>query len=52
MPNNQVAARMYISTRTIAHHLCQVFRKLSITSRAELARVVIEPGADCASQRN
>ena len=31
--NNQVAARMYISTHTVAHHLRQVFRELSITSR-------------------
>jgi len=40
--NNQVAARMYISTHTVAHHLRQAFRKLSITSRVELARIVIE----------
>ena len=40
--NNQVAARMYISTHTVAHHLRQVFRKLSITSRVELIRIVIE----------
>jgi DNA-binding NarL/FixJ family response regulator len=31
--NNQVAARMYILTHTVAHHLRQVFRELSITSR-------------------
>jgi DNA-binding NarL/FixJ family response regulator len=31
--NNQVAARMHISTHTVAHHLRQAFRKLSITSR-------------------
>jgi DNA-binding CsgD family transcriptional regulator len=40
--NNQVAARMYISTHTVAHHLRQAFRKLSITSRVELTRIVIE----------
>ena len=34
--NNQVAARMYISTHTVAHHLRQAFRKLSIASRVEL----------------
>jgi DNA-binding CsgD family transcriptional regulator len=43
--NNQVAARMYISTHTVAHHLRQAFRKLSITSRVELARIVIEQAA-------
>ena len=42
LSNHQVAARMYISTHTVAHHLRQAFRKLSITSRVELARIVIE----------
>jgi DNA-binding CsgD family transcriptional regulator len=44
--NNQVAARMYISTHTVAHHLRQAFRKLSIASRYELTRIVIEQAAD------
>jgi DNA-binding CsgD family transcriptional regulator len=50
--NGQVAARMYISTHTVAHHLRQAFRKLSIASRVELTRIVIEqagparPGPD------
>jgi DNA-binding NarL/FixJ family response regulator len=39
--NNQVAARMYISTHTVAHHLRQTFRKLAIASRVELTRIVI-----------
>jgi DNA-binding NarL/FixJ family response regulator len=43
--NNQVAARMYISTHTVAHHLRQAFRKLQIASRVELARIVIEEGS-------
>jgi DNA-binding CsgD family transcriptional regulator len=43
--NKQVAARMYISTHTVAHHLRQAFRKLSITSRVELARIVLEQAA-------
>ncbi len=47
--NNQVAARMYISTHTVAHHLRQAFRKLSITSRVELTRIVIEQAAGGAS---
>ena len=49
--NNEVAARMFISKHTVAHHLRQTFRKLSITSRVELARIVIEQAAD-ASQGN
>jgi DNA-binding CsgD family transcriptional regulator len=44
--NKQVAARMYISPHTVAHHLRQAFRKLSIASRVELARIVIERAAD------
>jgi len=40
--NNQVAARMYISTHTVAHHLRHAFRKLHIASRVELTRIVIE----------
>ena len=50
--NNQVAARMYISTHTAAHHLRQAFRKLGITLRVELARVAIEHAADSAALRN
>ena len=45
--NNQVAARMYISTHTVAHYLRQAFRKLSIASRVELTRIVIERAAGC-----
>jgi DNA-binding CsgD family transcriptional regulator len=44
--NSQVAARMYLSPHTVAHHLRQAFRKLSITSRYELTRIVIEHAAD------
>ena len=44
--NGQVAGRMYISTHTVAHHLRQAFRKLSIASRVELTRIVIERAAD------
>ena len=43
--NKQVAARMYISTHTVAHHLRQAFRKLHIASRYELTRIVIEQAA-------
>jgi DNA-binding CsgD family transcriptional regulator/tetratricopeptide (TPR) repeat protein len=50
--NNQVAARMYVSTHTVAHHLRQAFRKLSITSRVELTRIVIEQAAHDKPLRN
>jgi len=44
--NKQVAARMYISSHTVAHHLRQAFRKLTITSRYELTRIVLEQAAE------
>jgi DNA-binding CsgD family transcriptional regulator len=46
LTNNQIGARIYISTHTVAHHLRQAFRKLGIASRVELARIVIEQTAD------
>jgi DNA-binding CsgD family transcriptional regulator len=45
LTNQQVADQMFISTHTVAFHLRQVFRKLSIRSRVELARAALErPG--------
>ena len=40
--NRQVASQMYVSVHTVAFYLRQVFRKLEIGSRVELARIVIE----------
>jgi ATP/maltotriose-dependent transcriptional regulator MalT len=40
LTNHQVASRMYVSVHTVAFHLKQVFRKLGIGSRVELARMV------------
>ena len=40
--NRQVAERMYISVHTVAFHLRQIFRKLDIGSRVELARIVMQ----------
>jgi DNA-binding CsgD family transcriptional regulator len=40
--NQQVADQMYISVHTIAFHLRQIFRKLNISSRVELTRIVLE----------
>jgi DNA-binding CsgD family transcriptional regulator len=37
---------MYISSHTVAHHLHQAYRKLTITSRVELTRIVIKHTAD------
>ena len=46
LSNGQIAARMYISPHTVAYHLRQTFLKLSVASRWELTRVVIERAAD------
>ena len=41
MNNKQVAEQMYISVNTVAFHMRQIFRKLHIGSRLELARIVM-----------
>jgi DNA-binding CsgD family transcriptional regulator len=48
--NNQVGVRIYISTYTVAHHLRQAFRKLSIASRVEFARIVMEQAAQAPAE--
>jgi DNA-binding CsgD family transcriptional regulator len=43
--NKEVAAQLYLSPRTIDHHLRNVFSKLGITSRTQLARLPLGDGA-------
>lgn len=42
LTNQQVAEQMYVSANTVAFHLRQVYRKLGIGSRVELARKFAE----------
>jgi DNA-binding CsgD family transcriptional regulator len=42
LTNQQAAQQLYVSVHTVAFHLKQVFRKLDIGSRVELARLVAE----------
>ncbi|MFG1649404.1 AAA family ATPase [Micromonospora sp. NPDC049275] len=50
--NREIAARMFLSTRTVDHHLRNVFHRLGIRSRTELARTfAVEPHAGLTSDR-
>ncbi|PWR13791.1 helix-turn-helix transcriptional regulator, partial [Micromonospora acroterricola] len=50
--NREIAARMFLSTRTVDHHLRNVFHRLGIRSRTELVRAfAAERHAGSASER-
>ena len=42
--NNEVAAALFISRKTVEAHLTRVYRKLGIRSRTELVRILLANG--------
>ncbi|MFB9839078.1 helix-turn-helix transcriptional regulator, partial [Actinoallomurus acaciae] len=46
LTNPQVATQMFVSPHTVKFHLRQVFRKLGIASRVELARLATEHASE------
>nr|WP_055501685.1 helix-turn-helix transcriptional regulator [Nonomuraea pusilla] len=47
--NREIGARLYLSPRTVAHHLYRAFPKIGVTRRAELARLDLSrPGGPSA----
>ena len=50
LSNAEVAARLFISQRTVTTHLERIYRRLGISSRAELSRYVTDgPAVDGAN---
>jgi DNA-binding NarL/FixJ family response regulator len=45
LSNVEIAKRLYVSRRTVESHVSAAYRKLEVSSRVELARVVLSRGA-------
>ena len=50
LKNREVAAALFLSPKTVEHHLGAVLRKRGLRSRTELARALaVDPGSDGAA---
>jgi DNA-binding NarL/FixJ family response regulator len=43
LSNGEIAARLYVSTRTVEHHVSRVLAKLGLKRRAEVATALLRP---------
>lgn len=46
LTNPQIAARLYLSKRTVQSHLYSIFKKLGVASRTELATLAVRAGME------
>ena len=42
--NPEIAAELFVSRKTVEHHLSQIYRKLGLRSRTELTRALVDAG--------